>query len=44
MQNNLRTKMRSRRHARDLQRALRSGSGVRTALAEAALRTMYEHL
>ena len=42
---NLRTKLRSRRHAREFDRALRVASPtVRAELAEAASRTLYERL
>jgi hypothetical protein len=42
---NLRTKLRSRRHARDFDRALRVASpAIRAELAEAASRTLYERL
>jgi hypothetical protein len=42
---NLRTKLRSRRHAREFDRAMRVASPtVRAELAEAASRALYERL
>jgi hypothetical protein len=42
---NLRTKLRNRRRAHDLDRAMRAGSpNVRVELAEAASRALYERL